>query len=102
MQVNDTKAVKVRKIWQQDSRTLAITWTDGRDSLYDVVELRRQCPCAECVDEISRERKLKPEQIPQSVRPVKIESVGRYAMKIRFTDGHQTGIYTFDFLRRFG
>lgn len=102
MQVNDATAVKVRKIWQQDSRTLAITWTDGRDSLYDVVELRRQCPCAECVDEISLERKIKPEQIPQSVRPVKIQSVGRYAMKIRFTDGHQTGIYTFDFLRRFG
>lgn len=94
--------VEVKKIWQQDERTLGIQWTDGKESLYDVVELRRQCPCALCVDETSRERKFKPEDIPQSVRPTVIESVGRYAMSIQFSDGHRTGIYSFRLLRELG
>lgn len=94
--------IQIRSISQQDERTLAITWTDGRQSLYDVVELRRQCPCALCVDETTGERKLNPEEVPQSVRPVVIESVGRYAVKIEFTDGHRTGLYSYQLLRHLG
>jgi DUF971 family protein len=93
---------RVKRIWQQDDRTLGIHWTDGRKSLYDVVELRRQCRCANCVDEITKKRTLNPDDIPESIRPVKIESVGRYALTIQFTDGHRTGIYAFDKLREFG
>jgi DUF971 family protein len=93
---------RVKRIWQQDERTLGIHWTDGRKSLYDVVELRRQCRCANCVDEISKKRTLNPDDIPESVRPVKVESVGRYALTIQFTDGHRTGIYAFEKLREFG
>jgi DUF971 family protein len=93
---------RVKRIWQQDDRTLAINWTDGRKSLYDVVELRRQCRCANCVDEMTRKRTLNPDDIPESVRPVKIESVGRYALTIHFTDGHKTGIYPFERLREIG
>ncbi|MFW7381810.1 MAG: DUF971 domain-containing protein [Oligoflexus sp.] len=95
----EQESVQIRRIWQQDERTLAIAWTDGKESLYDVVELRRQCPCAVCVDEITRERKIKPEDVPQSLRPVVIESVGRYAMNIQFSDGHRTGIYSYKLLR---
>jgi DUF971 family protein len=94
--------VRVRDIKQTDSRTLSITWTDGKQSLYDVVELRRQCPCAHCVDEWTRKRLLKPEDVPQSVRPTVIESVGQYAISIHFSDGHKTGIYTFQRLRQLG
>ncbi|HYX33530.1 MAG TPA: DUF971 domain-containing protein [Oligoflexus sp.] len=93
---------RVKRIWQQDDRTLAINWTDGRKSLYDVVELRRQCRCANCVDEMTRKRTLNPDEIPESVRPVKVESVGRYALTIHFTDGHRTGIYPFERLREIG
>ncbi len=94
--------VGVREIRQQDDRTLFILWTDGRQSLYDVVELRRQCRCAHCVDEVTRERLLKPEDVPQSVRPTAIESVGRYAISIHFSDGHKTGIYPYTLLRQLG
>jgi DUF971 family protein len=91
----------VKEIWQKDLRTLAIVWTDDKESECDVVALRRHCPCAECVDETTGKRKIAPEQISDGTRPLVIRSVGRYAMAIEFSDGHKTGIYSFDFLRRF-
>lgn len=94
--------VRVKRIHQADSRTLAIQWTDDKKSLYDTVELRRQCRCAHCIDEVTKEPKLDPDSVPESLRPVKIESVGRYALTISFTDGHKTGIYSFDYLRKMG
>ncbi len=92
-------SIRVKNIEQLDGRTLGIRWTDEHTSRYDVVELRRQCPCASCVDEWTHKRTLKAEDIADSVRPVQIDSVGRYAMKIKFSDGHGTGIYTFKMLR---
>ena len=92
----------VKKIWQQDARTLGIVWTDDRNTLFDVVELRRRCPCAACIDEWTREQRLKTQDVNDDVRPVRIESVGRYALTIRFNDGHSTGIYTFKTLRELG
>lgn len=91
----------IKEIWQKDPRTLAVIWTDGRESHYDVVALRQECPCAECIDEGTGKRKIDPRSVADSIRPVIIRSVGRYAMAIEFTDGHRTGIYTFDLLRRF-
>jgi len=89
---------RVHRIWQEDGRTLGIAWTTGRTVLYDVVSLRRMCPCAYCVSEETGERTLRPEQIPEDVRPVRIDSVGRYALTIVFSDGHDSGIYPFDAL----
>lgn len=91
--------VRVRNITQADDRTLAIEWTDGKNQTFDVVTLRRQCPCASCVDEFTHKRLLKDNDIPETVRPRSIESVGRYALKVDFSDGHSTGIYTFAKLR---
>ena len=97
---NKGPAVRVKAISQLDSRTLGVTWTDDLISRYDVVDLRRKCPCATCIDEWTHEQILKPEQVSESVRPVKVESVGQYAMSIQFSDGHKTGIYTFAMLRK--
>ena len=93
------ETIQVKKIWQQDDRTLGVLWSDDRESKYDVVDLRRKCPCAYCVDEWSNDPILKPEDVSDDVRPTSIESVGRYAMSIKFSDGHGTGIYTFKYLR---
>lgn len=93
-------AVRVKAIGQVDDRTIGITWTDGKQSTYDVVQLRRRCPCATCIDEWTHEPLLKPEQVPESIRPIKVESVGQYALTIHFSDGHKTGIYTFSALRK--
>ena len=92
--------IRVKDIRQADSRTLGITWTDGKDTLFDAVELRRKCPCAVCIDEWTHEARLDPKSISDDVRPIRVDSVGRYAMQIKFTDGHGTGIYTFPMLRK--
>ena len=91
--------IRVKDITQLDPKTLGILWTDGKKSALDVVLLRRKCPCAACIDEWSHEPRLKPEDVKDTGRPVKIESVGLYALTIHFNDGHRTGIYTFKYLR---
>ncbi len=91
--------IRVKNIAQTNERTLAIQWTDGRADAFDVVDLRRKCPCAQCVDEWTRARTLSPEAVPDTVRPLRVDSVGSYALKIQFSDGHATGIYTFQMLR---
>ena len=93
------KNIQVKKIWQESERVLGIEWTDDHLSKYDVVDLRRKCPCAKCVDEWTGEQRLLPEDVSESIRPIRIDSVGRYALSINFNDGHATGIYSFQFLR---
>jgi DUF971 family protein len=92
--------LRVQNIAQTGERTLNVVWSDGRVQDIDVVSLRRACPCATCVDEWTKEKTLDPQSVAESTRPVEIESVGRYAMKASFSDGHKTGIYTFDMLRK--
>lgn len=94
--------IRIKDISQLSERKLAVVWTDGKKSTFDVVDLRRRCPCAHCVDEWTGQKKLTPDQVPDSVRPLRIESVGSYAMRVAFNDGHSTGIYTFQMLREFG
>jgi ATP-binding protein involved in chromosome partitioning len=88
------------KIPQAGARELAIRWSDGRESVYDVRDLRLACGCATCVDEWSGSGLLDPASVPADVRPLKIEPVGRYAIQIAWSDGHSTGIYPFERLRR--
>jgi DUF971 family protein len=45
-------------------------------------------------------RMLTPEMVPEGVYPLAIEYVGRYALQFRWSDGHSTGLYTFELLRR--
>lgn len=87
------------QIQQRDPRTLSIVWADGVESLLDVRALRLACRCAECVDEWSGEALLAPDRVPPDVAPVGIQSVGRYAIQIDWSDGHSTGIYPFERLR---
>jgi DUF971 family protein len=89
----------VRKIAQLDRYTLGIEWVDGHRSHWRLSHLRRNCPCASCVDEWSGKKTLDPDSIPDDILCTEVESVGRYALRIRFTDGHDTGIYTFKRLR---
>jgi DUF971 family protein len=92
--------IKVKDIVQKNDRILNITWTDGRSDSFDVVELRRKCPCAMCIDEWTGEKRLKPEDVADTVRPMKVDSVGSYAINIKFNDGHGSGFYTFNHLRK--
>ena len=89
-------------IRQAGPDTLAISWADGSESKYQVFDLRVACPCASCVDEITGEKRLDPAGVPKDVRPVGIVSVGNYAIQIRWSDGHDSGIYSYEYLKRLG
>ena len=84
---------------QLDQTTLGIRWSDGHDSIFQVRKIRLDCHCATCIDEWTREKLLKEESVPLDVKPRKIDSVGRYALKFSWSDGHDTGIFTFEHLR---
>ncbi|MFQ5482661.1 MAG: gamma-butyrobetaine hydroxylase-like domain-containing protein, partial [Nitrospinaceae bacterium] len=49
-----------KDIKQIDETRLGITWTDGKESVYDVKMLRESCPCAHCIDEWSGQKKISP------------------------------------------
>ncbi|MGH0038363.1 MAG: DUF971 domain-containing protein [Myxococcota bacterium] len=87
------------EITQTGPRELSIHWADGARSVFDVRDLRLACGCAECVDEWTGAERLDPASVPEDVHPVRIESVGRYAIQIFWSDGHETGIYPFARLR---
>lgn len=78
---------------------LFIRWNDGHQSRYPGRDLRMSCRCAGCVDEWTHESLLKPELIPKDIKPKKIDVVGSYAIHIDWSDGHSTGIYSYDYLR---
>ncbi|HZD05663.1 MAG TPA: DUF971 domain-containing protein [Longimicrobiales bacterium] len=85
-----------------DGSRLRIRWRDGRIDEYEPRDLRLRCPCAGCVEEMTGRRILVPEMVPGNVHPRAIHYVGRYALQFVWSDGHQTGIYTFEYLRRLG
>jgi DUF971 family protein len=87
------------RIQQRGPGELAIDWADGQESRYPVRQLRLACSCAHCVDEWTGEGRLDAASVPDDVRPLKIQPVGRYAIQIDWSDGHSTGIYSFRLLR---
>ncbi|HYP53062.1 MAG TPA: DUF971 domain-containing protein [Pyrinomonadaceae bacterium] len=92
-------AVEPREIMQEGEAALRVTWADGRACLYEAPALRRVCPCAQCVNEWTGERMLRPETIGDDLTIADIQLVGRYALNFRWSDGHETGIYSFRYLR---
>lgn len=80
--------------------TLRITWHDGRVSDFRYPDLRRACHCAGCVDELTGHPILDPNTVPEDIKPLDIKPVGTYAVKITWSDGHDTGIFAFDRLHR--
>lgn len=58
--------------------------------------LRCACPCASCIDEFTGRKILDPAAVPPDVAPTQMSFVGNYALKIVWSDGHSTGLYTFD------
>src|SRR5262249_34013295 len=91
--------IEPREISQETNTQLRITWADGRECKYLAPELRRLCPCAQCVNEWTGERTLQPSAISDEVEIRDVSIVGRYALNFRWSDGHETGIYSFQYLR---
>ena len=77
---------------------LLVRWDDGKESKFAPRWLRARCPCAECVEEWSGRRVVGEEQVKQDVRARGMKEIGRYAVQIEWSDGHSTGIYSWDYL----
>ncbi len=86
-------------VWQAANDALGIRWADGESSFHGAYELRMACPCAACVEEWSREKLPSLDDVPRNVKPVRISTVGRYALQPAWSDDHHTGIYSFRDLR---
>jgi DUF971 family protein len=95
-------AIEPREIKKDGDAALNITWGDDTVCRYTAAELRRACPCAQCVNEWTGQRVLKPETISDELTIADLNVVGRYALNFRWSDGHDTGIYSFRYLRELG
>jgi len=93
------QAIEPSEISQESNSLLRITWADGRVFDYQAANLRRACPCAQCVNEWTGQRTLQPESISDEVEINDLSIVGRYALNFRWSDNHETGIYSFQYLR---
>lgn len=87
---------------KRDPRALTVLWQDGVRHDYDVRDLRLACPCAACVEETTGRKLLDPASVRADIAPLSVHTVGTYAILFRWNDGHETGIYSFDFLRAMG
>lgn len=106
MQVHPSASNSPTRLDLKKDRGLTIEWADGTTSYYSIAYLRRMSPSADM-------RQLRDEMAknPLTVLPsgkaaggplvaTHAELVGNYALKIHFSDGHQTGIYSWEYLRR--
>lgn len=88
------------EIGRANQHDVKIVWQDGHVSIYPARELRLKCPCASCIDETTGALRLIASSVPQGVHPLKIDLIGRYAISIQWSGGHNTGIYPFPYLRK--
>ncbi len=93
-----------------EGKGLEIDWADGHKSAWNFAWLRNACPCATCVDERKADGRdagqpkpkpaiLLPMYTPPA-KPASAQAVGRYALQFNWLDGHSSGIYSWDYLRR--
>ena len=102
----DPAKVRVHK---SEGTGMEIEWKDGHTSAWTFRWLRDACPCATCHEEREATGRKPGEPKPQPAtllqmykappRPESVSPVGRYAIAFRWNDGHQSGIYSWDYLR---
>ncbi len=88
------------EIGRANEHDIRIVWSDAHESIFPARTLRLECPCAMCVDELTGVRTLDPDRVAQDVAPRSLEIVGRYAVRVYWSDSHSSGIYTFRMLRK--
>jgi len=99
--------VRVKKT---EGTGVEIDWKDGHHSQWNFAWLRNACPCATCNDEREKSGRApgEPKPKPQTLlmmyeappRPVEVTPVGNYALRFKWNDGHEAGIYSWEYLRR--
>ena len=70
--------------------------SNGEEHLLHPATVRRNCRCALCVDEMTGEPRLRPEDVDDKVFPKAMQPMGNYAVAITWSDGHDSSIYPYD------
>lgn len=86
------------EIGRAGERDLFIKWSEDHTGVYSARALRLSCPCAQCREEMTGQPLLDPTTVPDDVAPGRVHLVGGYAIRIDWSDGHHTGIYTYEYL----
>ncbi len=85
--------VEVRR--KSEERLVHVTWSDDHDGEYPFAYLRGWCPCAGCQGHGGEKRYIH----AANTELDKVSVVGNYALQLHWGDGHETGIYTYAYLR---
>ncbi len=91
-------APRVLSIKRSDPSWVELRWADGSTTRFEARTLRGLCPCARCVNEMTGVRMHDPATVPIDLVQTEVKLVGNYGLALRFSDGHDTGIYPFAFL----
>ena len=98
--IRDVNPIDIQRIGSE----LAIRWSDGTESFIRLETLRRRCPCAGCQGEVDIMGNLHigpgQELSPAAFDLKRFIAVGGYAIQPVWADGHSSGIFSFDYLRR--
>lgn len=101
------RAIGVRRLSDEEQPkvearpdAIYITWPDGSQSAVGHKTLRASCQCALCVNEYTNEPILDPATIPADIHPKEIQPLGNYSVTITWSDGHSSGIFTWEHLRK--
>lgn len=88
---------------------MVIEWKDGHRSSWNFAWLHAACPCATCHEERSKEGRAPGVAKPRATsllpmyeappRPLEVTAVGNYALRFKWNDGHEAGLYSWDYLR---
>ena len=91
--------IEPTQIVEESETEISIKWSDGEETRYTAAALRRSCPCAGCINEWTGEKMLNDGKIADDLTIKHTSIVGRYALNFHFSDGHDTGIFSFKYLQ---
>lgn len=80
-------------------RILELVWNDNDVSRLPFRAIRQNCRCAGCVDEFTQRQILDQDSVPETIMPEDVTLTGNYALKILWSDTHDSGLFTWDHLR---
>ncbi len=82
----------------REDHQIVLKWSADHETAFPARDLRLACQCAQCRDEMTGGTLLNPTSVPEDVRPLSIQLVGAYGFCVQWSDGHGTGIYTYESL----
>ncbi|MEY2726532.1 MAG: hypothetical protein RLZZ458_2399 [Planctomycetota bacterium] len=93
--MNSPQNIRVHR----DQNLLELTWADSEISRLPFQLVRQNCRCAVCVDEFTGRQILDPASVPADLGVLEISIAGNYALRVRWSDNHDSGLFTWTHLR---